>query len=152
MRAAAVQGKTRDTVSYLQFSESPLPVGRGDLALVAPAQIGSGFALAAKMFGVLFGKVSPLLRQVVLREDGRDRTDRHARAAIDALDGIDKKLIGVGVARLIFLGVNAIDRTSVYTGGVLGADTGFCNDVSHFCSLRGFPRRRVRAPLFTSRR
>jgi hypothetical protein len=25
--------------------------------------------------------------------------------------------------------VDAIDRTGVHTGGVLGADTGFCNDV-----------------------
>jgi hypothetical protein len=27
--------------------------------------------------------------------------------------------------------VDAIDRTSVHTGGVLGADTGFCDNVCH---------------------
>jgi hypothetical protein len=27
--------------------------------------------------------------------------------------------------------VDAIDWTGVHTGGVLGADTGFCNDVCH---------------------
>jgi hypothetical protein len=33
--------------------------------------------------------------------------------------------------------VNAIDRTSVYTGGVLRADTRFCNDICHLDFLRG---------------
>jgi hypothetical protein len=41
------------------------------------------------------------------------------------------------VAGFVLFGVDAIDRTSVHTGGVLGADTGFCNDVCHLAILRG---------------
>jgi hypothetical protein len=59
--------------------------------------------------------------------------------AVDALDRVDEELIGIAVAVFIFLGVDAIDGTGVHAGGVLGADTGFCNDVCHFCSLRGSP-------------
>jgi hypothetical protein len=66
-----------------------------------------------------------------LREDCRNRAGRHARVAVDALDRIDKQLIGLGEAGFVLLGVDAIDRTSVYAGGVLGADTGFSNDVCH---------------------
>ena len=45
---------------------------------------------------------------------------------------IDEELLGVSVVRLVFLGVDAIDRTRIYAGAVLRADTRFCNDISHF--------------------
>jgi hypothetical protein len=41
-------GKTRVTVNYLRSSGSPLPVGRGDLAVLAPVHIDSGFAIARR--------------------------------------------------------------------------------------------------------
>ena len=88
-------------------------------------------ALAAEVRGVLLSKVGPLLRQVVLREDGRDWAGRNAGAAVDALDRIDEELLGLAEAVFILFGVDAIDRTCVHTGGVLGADTGFCNDICH---------------------
>ena len=93
--------------------------------------------LAAEVLGVLLGEMGPLLRQVVLGEDGRDRTNRNASAAVDAFDRVDEELIGFGVTGLIFLRVDAVDGTGVYTGGVLGADTGFCNNVCHLSYLRG---------------
>jgi hypothetical protein len=44
--------------------------------------------------------------------------------------------------------VDAIDGTGVHTGGVLRADTGFCNDVCHLCSLQRIPAAsRMRAAL-----
>jgi hypothetical protein len=89
------------------------------------------FALAAEVLGILLGKVSPLLGQIVLGEDGRDRADRNASAAVNALDRVNEQLIGIAVTGFVFLRVNAIDRTGVYTGGVLGADTRFCNDICH---------------------
>ena len=93
--------------------------------------------LAAEVLGVFLGKAGPLLRQVVLREDGRDRAGRNAGAAVNALDRIDEQLIGFAEAVLVLLGVDAIDRSCVYTGGVLCADTGFCNDIGHLKFLRG---------------
>jgi hypothetical protein len=60
----------------------------------------------------------------------------HAGAAVNALDRIDKQLFGLSKAGFIFFGVDAIDWTGVYTGGVLGADTGFCDHVSHRAVLR----------------
>ena len=89
------------------------------------------------MRGVLCGEISPLLGQVVGREDGRNRAGWDACAAVDALDRIDEQLIGLGVSGFVLFGVDAIDRTGVYTGGVLGADTGFCNDVCYLVILRG---------------
>src|SRR6516225_11101236 len=41
------------------------------------------------------------------------------------------------MASFVLLGVNAIDGTSVYAGGVLGADTGFSDHVCHLGYLRG---------------
>jgi hypothetical protein len=35
------------------------------------------------------------------------------------------------VIGLVLLGVDAIDWTGVHTGGVLGADTGFCDYIGH---------------------
>ena len=88
-------------------------------------------ALAAEVVCVLLGKVGPLLGQVVGGKNGRDRAGRDARTAVDALDRVNEQLIGFAEAGFVLLGVDAIDRTGVYTGGVLGADTGFCNDVCH---------------------
>ena len=87
--------------------------------------------LPAEVRGVLLGKVSPLLRQIVLGEDGRNGARRYASAAVDALNRIDEQLIGFAVTAFVFFGVDAIDGTGVHAGGVLGADTGFCNDVCH---------------------
>ena len=92
--------------------------------------------LAAEVCSVLLGEVRPFLGQIVLGEDCRHRAGRNARAAIDALNRIDEQLIGGGVIGFVFLGVDAIDRASVHTGGVLGADTGFCDHVCHRQFLR----------------
>src|ERR1035438_5255366 len=91
----------------------------------------AGYRLTSEVRRVLLGKAGPLLRQVVLRKDGRDRAGRDACAAIDALDRINEQLVDLGVSGFVLLGVDAIDRTGVHTGGVLSADTGFCNDVGH---------------------
>ena len=87
--------------------------------------------LAAEVRGVLLREVGPFLGQVVGGKDGRNRAGRNAGAAVDALDRIDEELLGVTVVGFVLLGVDAIDRTGVYASGVLGADTRFCNDISH---------------------
>ena len=93
------------------------------------ADIGPG--LPSEVRRVLFSITSPLFRQVILGKDGRHWACWNARATVDALNRIDVQLLGLAEARFVLLGVDAIHRTCVYTGGVLGADTRFCNDVCH---------------------
>ena len=90
--------------------------------------------LPTEVGSVLLGEVNPLFGQVVLREDRGNWASRDACATIDTLDRIDEQLILVAETVFVLLGVDAIDGTSVYAGGVLGADTGFCNHISHLDS------------------
>jgi hypothetical protein len=87
---------------------------------------------AAEVRGVLLSEVSPLLGYIILSEDRGNRAGGNACATVDALDRINEELIGCSVAVLVFLGVDAIDWTSVYAGGVLSADTGFSDYIGHF--------------------
>jgi endonuclease-3 len=64
-----------------------------------------------------------LIRQISLRENRRDRTDRHARCAINALVGIDDH----AVLRL----VKTIHGTDFDAIGELATDTGFSNYMGH---------------------
>jgi hypothetical protein len=93
--------------------------------------------LTAEVGRVFLREVGPLLRQVVQGKDGRDGAGGDACTAVDAFDRINEQLVGVAVAVFVLLGVDAIDRTGVHTGGVLGADTGFCNDVCHLKNSPG---------------
>src|SRR6266511_2133851 len=87
--------------------------------------------LTAKVLCVALLEVLPLFRQVVDGEDGRDRADRNAGAAVDALDRVDIDHLLFGESGLIFLGVNAIYRACIDAGGVLGSNAGFCDYVGH---------------------
>ena len=87
--------------------------------------------LASEIAGVLISKSSPFFRQVVGRKDGRDWAYGHTGAAIDALHRIDVELFLFGVRRLVFLRVDAVNWARIHTGGVLGADTGFCDYIGH---------------------
>ena len=92
-------------------------------------------SLSPEVLSILRSKMRPLLRQIIGCKNGRNRAGRNTCAAVDALDRIDEKLICFSVLSFVFFGVDAIDGTGVYTGGVLGADTGFCNDVCHDLSF-----------------
>jgi len=81
--------------------------------------------------GVLFLEADPLLGQIVAGVDGRDRADRDAGAAVDALERVDEELLGGVAARLISLGVDAVHRTGVHTCTILRADTGFRDYIGH---------------------
>ena len=98
--------------------------------------------LPSVILRVALGEGLPLLRQVIEGEDRRDGADWDARAAINALNRIDIEHLFRGVSFLILLRMNAIDRTSIYAGGVLSPDAGFCNHVCHkVLYLPGFERR-----------
>src|SRR5579883_322215 len=81
--------------------------------------------------GILFGVLLPLLRQVIQRENSRNRAHRHTSAAIDALYRIDIQHLRGRMRRLILLGMNAVHRARIHTRRVLGPDARFCNDISH---------------------
>src|SRR5258708_9285523 len=87
--------------------------------------------------GILF----PLFRKVVERENGRDRTNRNAGAAVDAFHRIDiQHLLGPELLGVL-LGMNAIHRTGVNTGGIFGSDAGLGNYVGHKISCSSVARR-----------
>src|SRR6476661_5487887 len=88
--------------------------------------------LAPEILSVALREGTPLLREIVQREDGRDWADRHAGAAIDALYRVDVKHFFGSVLRVILFRMNAIHGTCVHAGCVLGSDARFCNHVSHF--------------------
>jgi hypothetical protein len=93
------------------------------------------YRLSPEELSVLLCERSPFLRKIVKRKDRRNRTDRNARAAIDAFYRIDVQHFGVGETCVVLLRMDAIDRASVYTRRVLGPDAGFCNYVSHMCGI-----------------
>jgi len=100
--------------------------------------------LAAEERSVLGRKFGPLLRQVVLREDRRNRADRDARTAIDALDRVDINHLSVREGRFVFFRMDAVYRTGVHTSRVFGADAGFRDYV---CHISGNFQRTIQAPL-----
>jgi hypothetical protein len=100
-------------------------------ARLCEESVAGEIGLAAEVGCVLFAELFPFFGQVVAAEDRGHRADRNARAAVDALDGIDEELIvGVGTV-FVSLGVNTIYRTSVHTRPILRADTGFRNYIRH---------------------
>src|SRR5271165_4776827 len=107
--------------------------------------------LPAEIICVALGKVGPLLRQIIQREDGGNGTHRNAGAAIDAFHRIDVDHVVFGEVRRLFFGVNAIYRASVNTRGVFGPDTRFSNYVSHVSPLRKVSFHYIGRPCSTSR-
>jgi hypothetical protein len=79
--------------------------------------------------GVDERKGRPLLREVVFEEDGLDRTDLGADAAVDALVRVDEVLLGV-VSRM-----DAVDGTDFDTAIVLDANARLGDHIRHGTSL-----------------
>lgn len=72
----------------------------------------------------------PLLffvRYVFFLEDGRDRTDRFARATVDTHVGVNQVRVPTVV--------NRIDRTGFYAIGCFFANARRCDDERYGCSL-----------------
>jgi Tfp pilus assembly protein PilF len=107
---------------------------------IAPARTGQRGGLPPVVGGVARGEALPLFRQIVERENGGNRTDGNARAAIDAFHRIDVEQLLVGVGRLVLLRVNAVDRAGVDAGGVFRPNTGLSDYVCH-CSIYPGPYR-----------
>src|SRR5579885_3693311 len=100
--------------------------------------------LAAVVGRVFRGELRPLFRQVVERENGRHRADRHAGAAVDALDRIDVQHLRLGVIGLVLFGMDAVHRAGVYARGIFGSNAGFCNHVCHGDFSRSYTYHSIR--------
>src|SRR5680860_378866 len=127
-------------MSGLRRERSDQGVVLGDLAELGCA---AGASEVVEELDVGLVEVLPLLRCVVLVEDGLDRADRLAGTTVDAL-------IGVDVERALTL-VDAVDRTFLDTGLVLDVDTRLGDHVRHVRLLvwivGGPVSRRRRLPL-----
>jgi hypothetical protein len=73
----------------------------------------------------------PLLRQIILGEDGLNRTSRLASSAIDTLVGVDIKHLSSLKIPLVLPRMYAINRANVHTRSILGPNTGFRYYISH---------------------
>src|SRR5262249_49345637 len=73
----------------------------------------------------------PLVGELVLGEDRIHRTGLDASIAVDALFGIDKELLHIGEAGLVFSRVNAIDRADLHAREVLQIDAWFGDHIGH---------------------
>lgn len=107
----------------------------------------SRWRLALEYFAVDLDVLLQVGRHILFRKDRRYRTLRLACAAIDALVGMNVKLIRPFV--------DAIHRTNVHASAVLGVLAGFCYDVRHVVSEsavarvevpRAFPLRKIDWP------
>jgi heme/copper-type cytochrome/quinol oxidase subunit 4 len=92
-------------------------------------QQGQHAKLATKIIGIDLNVMLPLLRHIFVAEDRFDRTSWLARATINTLIGIDVEMFDGFKLSFIFAWVDAINRANVHTSGVLGSNTGFCDDI-----------------------
>src|SRR4029450_11840509 len=86
-----------------------------------PARGGERLLALGEERGVGGGEVLPLVRDVVVVEDGLHRTDRFAGAAVHALVG--------GAVEHAGALIDAVDRTLLDAGLVLDVDAGLGDDV-----------------------
>src|ERR1700680_324215 len=103
----------------------------GQLAEPRKLEIGIRTYLPSEILGVALGERGPFFRQVIEGEDRRHRANRAASAAVDTLHRIDVQHLFCRVFFTVLFGMDAIHRTSLHTGGVLGSNARFCNYVCH---------------------
>jgi hypothetical protein len=125
-------GGKRHEPEYRYCHEQGEGAPRDAPSILGPTRISYRAAeLPSEILCIALRKMTPFFRQIVDGEDGRDRANRDARATVNALDWIDVEHFLAAVGGFVLLWVNAIYRTRVHTGTVLGSDTRFCNYVSH---------------------
>ena len=88
-------------------------------------------ALPLEVDGVSVGETGPLVRQIVKRENCRDRAHRYASAAVNAFYRVDINHVVLAVGCFVLFRMDAIHRASIYASSVFDADTGFRDYVCH---------------------
>ena len=92
---------------------------------------GGGRLHFLEVVGVDFRVFGPLFGKIFESEDGGHGANGHAGAAINALIGMDVKLLRALEFRLIFSRVNAIHRANIHACAVFCSDARLGNYVSH---------------------
>src|SRR5580765_6186301 len=124
-----MQGGPIDDANYCLDPSDTLHVTRS----VQPAAIcqGGGDPLPSEVGSIPLGVLRPLFGQVVQREDGGNRANRHAGAAVDAFHRVDIDHLFASEFIGVFFRVNAVHRAGVHARHVLHTDAGFRNDIRH---------------------
>jgi hypothetical protein len=91
----------------------------------------SALASLLVIVGINGSEVLPLLGEIVFSEDRLDRASRLARAAVDALVGMDVQQFRALECLLVLARVNAVYRTNVHASRVLRPYAGFSDNVRH---------------------
>src|SRR5262249_40152584 len=86
--------------------------------------------------GVDLDKIFPFVWSCRLFKDRFNWANRFTSAAVDALVRVDIEFIFFFELRLVFSGMNAIDRTDVDAGGIFSVDAGLGNNVGHLSPPR----------------
>lgn len=81
--------------------------------------------------GVERDEVTQLVGDSRCRENGRGWAGRLARAAVDALAGIDEEMIDVVILLFIRRGMDTIDRADIDARRIFGADTRLGDHIGH---------------------
>jgi hypothetical protein len=89
--------------------------------------------------GVNRRKTGPLLRKIFQCENRRHRANGNARAAVNALIGIDEELFLGFEVSFVLARVDAIDGANIDTGSVLRSDARLGNHVRHLVLSRNGP-------------
>lgn len=91
--------------------------------------------LPSKKHCVTLRKLGPLVWKIVLREYGRYRTYRNARAAVNAFDGIDVQQLFGFVPGVVLLRMDTIYRARVHASRIFRSDARFGDNVCHAFNL-----------------
>src|SRR6266542_2749915 len=134
------QVSTLSTLVVMKLSSNLCSMRPMSVASVQfPARSRQPPAASSQLFFVILGvdrdEVLPLLRGFIQREDRLHRARRYAGAAVDALVRMDVQHLRRRKVRLVLPRVNAVHRAHVDARGVLRADAGLADDISHVFSL-----------------
>jgi len=81
--------------------------------------------------GVHRNEVSPLAWDSGYLVNGRRWAGRLARAAVDALAGIDEEMIDIVILLFIWCGMDTIDGADIDARRIFGADTRLGDHIGH---------------------
>src|SRR5580704_1953441 len=113
------------------------PGPRRDHAARELERLGSRIARLGLFFvpiGVNRREARPLFGQIFERKNRRYRANRHAGAAINTFDGADIELLFSLEGRFVLARVDAVYRTDIHAGRILGSDTRLSDYVGHCVS------------------
>jgi len=81
--------------------------------------------------GVDRDEVPPLVGDGGCNINGRRWASRLARAAVDALAGIDEEMINIVILLFIWCGMDTIDGANIDARRIFGADTRLGDHIGH---------------------